>query len=76
MVIPIYDLTQTVPLVENVRTCQLRFLGRVLYRMPDAEPCKEYALYCIFHHMGRGNQEGNVPCFSVTFNTYWEIQTT
>ena len=32
----IYDLTQTAPLVENVRTCQLRFLGHVL-RMPDDE---------------------------------------
>ena len=31
-------------LVENVRTRQLRFLGHVL-RMPDDEPCKEYALY-------------------------------
>ena len=40
----IYDLTQTAPLVENVRTRQLRFLGHVL-RMPDDEPCKEYALY-------------------------------
>ena len=37
----IYDLTQTVPLVKNVRTRQLRFLGHVR-RMPDAEPCKEY----------------------------------
>ena len=40
----IYDLTQTAPLVENVRTRQLRFLGHLL-RMPDDEPCKEYALY-------------------------------
>ena len=40
----IYDLTQTAPLLENVRTRQLRFLGHVL-RMPDDEPCKEYALY-------------------------------
>jgi len=40
----IYDLTQTAPLEENVRTRQLRFLGHVL-RMPDDEPCKEYALY-------------------------------
>ena len=40
----IYDLTQIAPLVENVRTRQLRFLGHVL-RMPDDEPCKEYALY-------------------------------
>ena len=40
----IYDLTQTAPLVENVRTRQLRFLGHVL-RMPDDDPCKEYALY-------------------------------
>ena len=40
----IYDLTQTAPLVENVTTRQLRFLGHVL-RMPDDEPCKEYALY-------------------------------
>ena len=48
MVIPIYDLTQTVSLVENVRTCQLRFLGHVL-RMPDDEPCKEYALYIPSH---------------------------
>ena len=29
-----YDLTQAAPLVENVRTLQLRFLGHVL-RMPD-----------------------------------------
>ena len=28
--------------------------------------------HCIFHHMGRGNQEGNEPCFSGTFNTFWE----
>ena len=40
----ICDLTQTAALVENVRTRQLRFLGHVL-RMPDDEPCKEYALY-------------------------------
>ena len=40
----IYDLTQTALLVENVRTRQLSFLGHVL-RMPDDEPCKEYALY-------------------------------
>ena len=40
----IYDLTQSAPLVENVRTRQLRFLGMKL-RMPDDEPCKEYALY-------------------------------
>ena len=40
----IYDLTHTAPLVENVRTRQLRFLGHVL-RIPDDEPCKEYALY-------------------------------
>ena len=40
----IYDLIQTALLVENVRTRQLRFLGHVL-RMPDDEPCKEYALY-------------------------------
>ena len=70
----IYDLTQTAPLVENVRTRQLRFLGHVL-RMPDGEPCKEYALYQ-FHYMGRENQEGNEPCFSDTFNTFWETQTT
>ena len=40
----IYDLTQTAPLVENVRTRQLRFLGHVL-RIPDDERCKEYSLY-------------------------------
>ena len=40
----IYDLTQTAPLVENVRTRQLKFLGHLL-RMPDDEPCKECALY-------------------------------
>ena len=40
----IYDLTQTAPLVKNVRTRQLRFLDHVL-GMPDDEPCKEYALY-------------------------------
>ena len=40
----IYDLTQASPLVENVRTRQLRFLSHVL-RLPDDEPCKEYALY-------------------------------
>jgi len=39
-----YDLTQAALLVENVRTCQLRFLGHAL-RLPDDEPCKEYALY-------------------------------
>ena len=44
----IYDLTQTVPLVENVTTRQLRFLGHVR-RMPDDEPCKEYALYIPSH---------------------------
>ena len=32
--------------------------------------------HCIFHHMGRENQEGNEPCFSDTFNTFWETQTT
>ena len=26
--------------------------------------------HCIFHHMGRENQEGNEPCFSDTFNTF------
>ena len=71
----IYDLTQAAPLVENVRTRQLRFLGHVL-RLPGDEPCKEYAMQCIFHHMGRGNQEGNEPCFSLTFNIYWVTQTT
>ena len=40
----IYDLTQTAPLVENVRTRQLRFLGHVL-RIAGDERCKEYALY-------------------------------
>lgn len=35
----IYDLTQAAPLVENVITRQLRFLGHV-HRMPDDEPCK------------------------------------
>ena len=37
-------MLESAPLVENVRTRQLRFLGHVL-RMPDDEPCKEYALY-------------------------------
>ena len=40
----IYDLAQASPLVEKVRSRQLRFLGHVL-RMPEDEPCKEYALY-------------------------------
>ena len=44
----IYDLTQTSPLVENVRSRPLRFLGHVL-RMPDDEPCKMYALYTPSH---------------------------
>ncbi|XP_073231851.1 uncharacterized protein [Porites lutea] len=56
----IYDLTQTAPLVENVRTRQLRFLGHVLrcLMMSHAR-----STHCIFHHMGRENQEGNEPCF-------------
>ena len=38
------DLTQAAPLVENVRTRQLRFLCHVL-KLPDDEPYKEYAPY-------------------------------
>ena len=40
----IYDLTQAAPLMENVRTRQLSFLGHIL-RLRDEEPCKENALY-------------------------------
>ena len=71
----IYDLTQNAPLVENARTRQLRFLGHVL-RMPDDMMSHARNTHCIFHHMGRENQEGNGPCFSDTFNTFWETQTT
>ena len=39
-----YDITQAAPLVENVRTRQLRFLCYVL-TLPDYEPYKEYAPY-------------------------------
>lgn len=34
------------------------------------------SMHCIFHHKGRGNQQGKEPYFSFTFNTYWETQTT
>ena len=44
----LYDLTRPVSLVENARTRQLRLLGHVP-RMPDDEPCKEYALYIPSH---------------------------
>ena len=44
----VHDLTQAAPLVENVRTRQLRILGHVL-RLPDDESCKEYALYIPTH---------------------------
>ena len=40
----IYNLTNTVSLVVQLRTRQLKFLGHVL-RMPDDEPAKVYALY-------------------------------
>ena len=30
-----------------------------------------FTVPCIFHHMGRENQEGKEPCFSDTFNTFW-----
>ena len=66
----IYDLKQTAPLVENVRTRQLRFLDHVLRMRDNGRHAR--SMHCIFHHMGRGNQEGNEPCFSVTFNTYWQ----
>ena len=44
----VHDLTQAAPLVENVRTRQLRILGHVL-RLPDDESCKEYALHIPTH---------------------------
>ena len=68
----IYDLTQAAPLVENVRTRQLRFLGHVL-RLPDDEPCKEYALYIPRH--GR-RKPGRQRTLFLTFNIYWVTQTT
>ena len=37
---------------------------------------RQLSTHCIFHLMGRENQEGNEPCFSDTFNTFWETQTT
>jgi hypothetical protein len=40
----IYNLTDTEPLIVQVRTRQLKFLGHIL-RLPDTEPVKEYALY-------------------------------
>ena len=44
----IYSLTETTPLIERVRTKQLKFLGHIL-RMPHDEPVKEYALYIPTH---------------------------
>jgi len=44
----IYKLTETTPLIERVRTQQLKFLGHIL-RMPDGEPVKDYALYTPTH---------------------------
>ena len=44
----IYNLTGTTPLVEKARLRQLKFLGHIL-RLPDGEPCKEYALYVPRH---------------------------
>ena len=69
----IYDLTQASPLVGNVRTVIWgSVLGQVGYLMMSLAR----SMHCISHHMGRGNQKGNESCFSLTFNTYWDTQTT
>ena len=47
----VYNLTGTKPLIVQVRTRQLKFLGHVL-RLTDDEPIREYALY-IPPHGGR-----------------------
>ncbi len=44
----IYIMTNTKPLVECVRSRQLKFLGHIL-RMPDDEPVRLYALYTPQH---------------------------
>ena len=44
----IYNMTMTEPLINSVRTRQLRFLGHIL-RLPDKEPARRYALYAPPH---------------------------
>ena len=52
----IYTMTNTSPLVERVRTRQLKFLGHIL-RMPDDEPAKLYALYTPPHGKKRPGRQ-------------------
>ena len=40
----IYSMTDTSPLIHQVRHRQLKFLGHIL-RMPKEEPARRYALY-------------------------------
>ena len=70
----IYDLTQAAPLVENVRTRQLIFLGHVL-GLPDDEPCKEYALYIPPHGKRKPGRQRTLFHLSLV-NFYWETRTT
>ena len=44
----IYEVTNTMPLINTVRQRQLRFLGNIL-RMPEDESCRRYALYVPIH---------------------------
>ena len=44
----IYDMTRTEPLINCVKTRQLRFLGHIL-RLPDKGPARRYALYAPTH---------------------------
>ena len=43
--------------MENVKTSQRRFLGRI-HRLPDDEPCKEYALYIPPHGKKKPARQG------------------
>ena len=52
----VYTITNTVPLINSVRSRQLRFLGHIL-RMQEDEPCRRYALYTPLHGKRRPGRQ-------------------
>ena len=52
----VYAITNTVPLINSVRSRQLRFLGHIL-RMQEDEPCRRYALYTPLHGKRRPGRQ-------------------
>ena len=59
----VYTMTNTKPLVERVRSRQLKLLGHIL-RMPDDEPIRLYALYAPQHEEKKPGRQ------STSFLTY------